>query len=76
MSKKVKKSSTREIEIVDEIEIFESEESEKLHERDKVIKNRGVKSSSKKSSEKKSKDKEKKIAERGVKTLKSRTSTF
>lgn len=73
MSKKVKKSSTREIEIVDEIEIFESEESEKLHERDKVIKNRGVKSSSKKSSEKKSKDKEKKIAERGVKTLKSRT---
>ena len=73
MSKKVKKSPTREIEIVDEIEIFESEESEKLHERDKVIKTRGVKSSSKKSSEKKSKDKEKKIAERGVKTLKSRT---
>ena len=73
MSKKVKKSPTREIEIVDEIEIFESEESEKLHERDKVIKTRGVKSSSKKSSEKKSKDKEKKLAERGVKTLKSRT---
>ena len=73
MSNKVKKSPTREIEIVDEIEIFESEESEKLHERDKVIKTRGVKSSSKKSSEKKSKDKEKKLAERGVKTLKSRT---
>lgn len=73
MSNKVKKSPTREIEIVDEIEIFESEESEKLHERDKAIKTRGVKSSSKKSSEKKSKDKEKKLAERSVKTLKSRT---
>ena len=70
MSNKVKKSPTREIEIVDEIEIFESEDSEK------VIKTRGVKSSSsssKKNSEKKSKDKEKKLAERGVKTLKSRT---
>lgn len=71
MSNKVKKSPTREIEIVDEIEIFESEDSEKF------IKTRGVKSSSssKKSSEKKSKDKdkEKKLAERGVKTLKSRT---
>ena len=72
MSNKVKKSPTREIEIVDEIEIFESEESEK------VIKTRGVKSSSSKNrSEKKSKDKdkekEKKLAERSVKTLKSRT---